>query len=79
MQVYTESTQQESQKSLYLDYFDKLSETSSSLEEVGPPETVDPSEMVSPSEIVGSPVYCMCYDVLSMRGERLTDMDFSAT
>ena len=79
MKVCTESTQQESQKRVYLDYFDELSETSSSLEEVGLPETVDPSEMVSPSEIVDSPVYCMCYDVLSMRGESLTDMDFSAT
>ena len=44
--VFEESTQQESQKLVYLDYFDELSETGSSLEEVGPPETVGPSEMV---------------------------------
>ena len=54
--VFEESTQQESQKRVYLDYFDELSETGSSLEEVGPPETVGPSEMISPSEIVDSPV-----------------------
>ena len=54
--VFEESTQQKSQKRVYLDYFDELSETCSSLEEVGPPATVGLSEMVSPSEIVDSPV-----------------------
>ena len=40
--VFEESTQQESQKRVYFNYFDELSETGSSLEEVGPPETVGP-------------------------------------
>ena len=61
-------------KRVYLDYFDELSETGSSLEEVGHPKTVGPSEMVRWL----THLY-LCYDVLSARGESPTDMDFSAT